>query len=117
MQLTIKQKLIMAMITAVIASTAIISYQSLTKAHAMVEHRLLDNELPILLSNIRNEVEQSVQQLTSAAEQLANNPLTIAAVTENAAPQNKQEIVETLVALKRQYQLTDASLANRKTGD
>ncbi|MGF1705750.1 methyl-accepting chemotaxis protein [Enterovibrio baiacu] len=117
MQLTIKQKLIMAMITAVIASTAIISYQSLTKAHAMVEHRLLDNELPILLSNIRNEVEQSVQQLTSAAEQLANNPLTIAAVTEDAAAQNKQEIVETLVALKRQYQLTDASLANRKTGD
>ncbi|PMN92993.1 methyl-accepting chemotaxis protein [Enterovibrio norvegicus] len=117
MQLTIKQKLIMAMITAVIASTAIISYQSLTKAHAMVEHRLLDNELPILLSNIRNEVEQSVQQLTSAAEQLANNPLTIAAVTEDAEPQSKQEIVATLVALKRQYQLTDASLANRKTGD
>ncbi|WP_407331432.1 methyl-accepting chemotaxis protein [Enterovibrio sp. 27052020O] len=116
-RLTIKQKLILAMITAVIASTSLVSFLSLTKAHEMVETRLLDNELPLLLTNIREEVEQSVHQLTSAAEQLAGMPMLASAVQAAGDPRNKSDIIETLQSLKQQYQLTDASVANRSNGD
>ncbi|USH02847.1 methyl-accepting chemotaxis protein [Grimontia kaedaensis] len=116
-RLTIKQKLIFAMISAVIASTTLVSFLSLTKAHGMVEARLLDNELPLLLANIREEVEQSVTQLKAAAEQLASMPMMTTAVQANGDPRAKSDIVETLQSLKQQYQLTDASVANRANGD
>ncbi|MGF1766583.1 methyl-accepting chemotaxis protein [Enterovibrio makurazakiensis] len=117
MRLTIKQKLIFAMIASVIASTTIVSFLSLTKAHDMVETRLLENELPLLLTNIREEIEQNVSQLTSAAEQLASMPMTVSAVRAPGDPRDKSDIVTTLQALKQQYQLTDASVANRMNGD
>ncbi|CZF78206.1 methyl-accepting chemotaxis protein [Grimontia marina] len=116
-RLTIKQKLIFAMISAVIASTALVSFLSLTKAHDMVETRLLKNELPLLLTNIREEVEQSVIQLTSAAEQLAGMPMMATAVQAAGDPREKSDIIDTLQSLKQQYQLTDASVANRANGD
>ncbi|CZF83577.1 Methyl-accepting chemotaxis protein PctB [Grimontia celer] len=116
-RLTIKQKLIFAMISAVIASTTLVSFLSLTKAHDMVEARLLDNELPLLLTNIREEVEQSVTQLKAAAEQLASMPMMATAVQAAGDPRSKSDIVETLQSLKQQYQLTDASVANRANGD
>ncbi|WP_028023068.1 methyl-accepting chemotaxis protein [Enterovibrio calviensis] len=117
MRLTIKQKLIFAMIASVIASTAIVSFLSLTKAHDMVETRLLENELPLLLTNIREDIEQNVSQLTSAAEQLAVMPMAVTAVRAPGDPRDKSDIVKTLQALKQQYQLTDASIANRMNGD
>ncbi|KKD60375.1 chemotaxis protein, partial [Grimontia sp. AD028] len=116
-RLTIKQKLIFAMISAVIASTTLVSFLSLTKAHDMVEARLLDNELPLLLTNIREEVEQSVTQLKAAAEQLASMPMMATAVQAAGDPRAKSDIVDTLQSLKQQYQLTDASVANRANGD
>ncbi|WP_281545352.1 methyl-accepting chemotaxis protein [Grimontia sp. SpTr1] len=116
-RLTIKQKLIFAMISAVIASTTLVSFLSLTKAHGMVEARLLDNELPLLLTNIREEVEQSVTQLKAAAEQLASMPMMATAVRAEGDPRAKSDIVDTLQSLKQQYQLTDASVANRANGD
>ncbi|NGN98168.1 methyl-accepting chemotaxis protein [Grimontia sp. S25] len=116
-RLTIKQKLIFAMFSAVIASTTLVSFLSLTKAHDMVEARLLDNELPLLLTNIREEVEQSVTQLKAAAEQLASMPMMATAVQAAGDPRAKSDIVDTLQSLKQQYQLTDASVANRANGD
>ncbi|EOD80475.1 Methyl-accepting chemotaxis protein I [Grimontia indica] len=116
-RLTIKQKLIFAMISAVIASTTLVSFLSLTKAHDMLEARLLDNELPLLLTNIREEVEQSVTQLKAAAEQLASMPMMATAVQAAGDPRAKSDIVDTLQSLKQQYQLTDASVANRANGD
>ncbi|MBV7297892.1 methyl-accepting chemotaxis protein [Enterovibrio paralichthyis] len=116
-RLTIKQKLIFAMISTVITSTTLVSFLSLTKAHDMVEARLLENELPLLLNNIREEVEQSVNQLDAAAEQLASMPMLASAVEANGDPRTKSDIVETLRTLKQQYLLTDASVANRHNGD
>lgn len=106
-----------ALIAAVVASTTLVSYLSLTKAHDMVETRLLENELPLLLTTIRDEVEHSIHQLDAAAEQLAGMPMLAAAVTAPGNPQEKSDIVEVLRSLKQQYQLTDASVANRHNGD
>lgn len=115
-QLTIKQKLILAFVSAVIASTAIISYMSLSQARDIMEKRLLENELPTTLTQFRDTIDSEVNQLQSAARQLASNPVMLDMISSDMTANEEARVIEQLNILRAQYGLNDASIANRKTG-
>ncbi|OOF31495.1 methyl-accepting chemotaxis protein [Salinivibrio proteolyticus] len=115
-QLTIKQKLILAFVSAVIASTAIISYMSLSQARDIMEKRLLENELPTTLTQFRDSIDSEVNQLQSAARQLASNPVMLDMISSDMTANEEARVIEQLNILRAQYGLNDASIANRKTG-
>ncbi|OOF12563.1 methyl-accepting chemotaxis protein [Salinivibrio sp. PR5] len=115
-QLTIKQKLILAFVSAVIASTAIISYMSLSQARDIMEKRLLENELPTTLTQFRDSIDSEVNQLQSAARQLASNPVMLDMISSDMSASEEARVIEQLNILREQYGLNDASIANRKTG-
>ncbi|WP_025739406.1 methyl-accepting chemotaxis protein [Salinivibrio socompensis] len=115
-QLTIKQKLVLAFVSAVIASTAIISYMSLSQARDIMEKRLLENELPTTLTQFRDTIDSEVNQLQSAARQLASNPVTLNILEPGISPGEEARVVKQLNVLRDQYDLNDASIANRETG-
>ncbi|ODQ01655.1 methyl-accepting chemotaxis protein [Salinivibrio sp. DV] len=115
-QLTIKQKLILAFVSAVIASTAIISYMSLSQARDIMEKRLLENELPTTLTQFRDTIDSEVNQLQSAARQLASNPVMLDMISSDMSASEEARVIEQLNILRAQYGLNDASIANRKTG-
>lgn len=115
-QLTIKQKLVLAFVSAVIASTAIVSYMSLSQARDIMEKRLLENELPTTLTQFRDTIDSEVNQLQSAARQLASNPVTLDILNQGITPSEEARVVKQLNVLRDQYDLNDASIANRETG-
>lgn len=115
-QLTIKQKLVLAFVSAVIASTAIVSYMSLSQARDIMEKRLLENELPTTLTQFRDTIDSEVNQLQSAARQLASNPVTLDILNQGITPIEEARVVKQLNVLRDQYDLNDASIANRETG-
>lgn len=115
-QLSIKQKLIAAMVAAVIASTAIVSFISLSKARSIIEERLLTNELPAILINFRDKVQGEVSLLQSAAEQLVSNPIMTHLIDGEMRVSDEQALIKQLNILREQYGLNDASIANRNTG-
>ena len=116
-QLTIKQKLIMAMILAVLASTVLVGAISQNQARNVVESRLLESELPATLMQIRNNIDKEVSQLQSAAHQLATNRFITDMYKENKRPVQEEKLIRQLNDIRTQYNLFDASVADRTTGN
>jgi methyl-accepting chemotaxis protein len=115
--LSIKKKLIIAMVSAVLAATLLVGLVSQNLAKDVVETRLIKSELPAKLMQIRNKVDKEIATLQQAAQQLASNRFMIEMVqTQHSAAQEAQ-LVQVLNDVKSQYQLIDASIADRTSGN
>ncbi|KOO15593.1 chemotaxis protein [Vibrio xuii] len=114
--ISIKQKVVAGITFAVLASTIIVGVMAQRQARAVLEHRLIDIELPLMLEQINSQIDRDVSQLLSAAHQLANNEFIKQAVdTTEISPETESLLIKQLNNVRNQYQLNDASVANRDT--
>lgn len=115
-KLSIKQKVIIGITLAVLASTMVVGMIAQRQTHEVLRHRLVDVELPSILNQIGDEVDGQVSVLLNAARQLANNEFIKQAVDDkNIDPTQESMVVKTLNNVRSQYSLNDASVANRQT--
>ncbi len=116
--LTIKQKLVGGIVIAIIASTSLVGIVAQKKAYETLDERLTTLELPTILDRIGGEVDKEVSMISSAAEQMANNPFILDAIADPDMTADEETIlIDQLKQLKQQFSLNDASVANRKTAD
>ncbi|MDP2573419.1 methyl-accepting chemotaxis protein [Vibrio penaeicida] len=116
LSMNIKQKIVIGMAFAVLASTSIVGFMAQNQARDVLEHRLVEIELPSMLNLVSSEVDQEVTQLLSAAEQIANNTFIQQAVSSTERdPATEKMLVDQLNTIRSQYKLNDASVANRDT--
>ena len=115
-QFSIKQKLIIAMISPVITATLLVGFVSQNLAKDVIETRLTTSELPAKLMQIRNEVDKEISTIQQAAQQLASNRFILSRLQDTTTPKQEAMLVQTLNDVKNQYQLIDASIANRLDG-
>ncbi len=114
--ISIKQKVVAGITFAVLASTIIVGVMAQRQARSVLEHRLIDIELPSMLEQINAQIDREVMQLLLAAEQVANNEFIKQAVnTTSLDAQTEALLVKELNNVRSQYQLNDASVANRNT--
>lgn len=114
--ISIKQKVVAGITLAVLASTIIMGVMAQRQARAVLEHRLIDIELPAMLDQINHQIDREVTQLLLAAEQLANNEFIKQAIsTTEVTPEAEAMLIKELNNVRSQYKLNDASVANRKT--
>ncbi|MBN3575648.1 methyl-accepting chemotaxis protein [Vibrio neptunius] len=114
--ISIKQKVVAGITFAVLASTIIVGVMAQRQAREVLEHRLVDIELPSMLDQIKGQIDYDVTQLLRAAEQIANNEFIKDAIsTTNIDPQVEAKLVKELNNVRNQYNLNDASVANRET--
>ncbi|RTZ17630.1 methyl-accepting chemotaxis protein [Vibrio aquaticus] len=114
--ISIKQKVVAGITFAVLASTIIVGVMAQRQARSVLEHRLIDIELPLMLEQINSQIDRDVSQLLSAAHQLANNEFIKQAVdTTNIDSDTERRLIRELNNVRSQYQLNDASVANRNT--
>jgi len=104
------------MISAVITATLLVGFVSQNLAKDVIETRLTTSELPAKLMQIRNEVDKEISTLQQAAQQLATNRFALERLQNTATPNQETQLVQTLNDVKNQYQLIDASIANRMDG-
>ena len=116
-QFSIKQKLIITMISAVITATLLVGFVSQNLAREVIETRLTTSELPAKLMQIRNQVDKEISTLQQAAQQLASNRFMLELLKTERTTAQEAQLVQVLNDVKSQYQLIDASFANRMTGD
>ncbi|QDO86294.1 HAMP domain-containing protein [Shewanella psychropiezotolerans] len=113
--LTIKQKILLTVTLAVLLSTILVGVLSQRSAKQVIEQRMLTSELPNMMLQIRNKVELDISTLMNAAEQLANSPMLIQWL-ENDRPEAEEAlVVNQLKMITRQYDLAQASFADRDT--
>ncbi|KJY88627.1 chemotaxis protein [Vibrio neptunius] len=114
--ISIKQKVVAGITFAVLASTIIVGVMAQRQAREVLEHRLVNIELPSMLDQIKGQIDYDVTQLLRAAEQIANNEFIKDAIsTTNIDPQVEAKLVKELNNVRNQYNLNDASVANRET--
>ena len=113
--LTIKHRLVLALIFAVICSTALVGFISQNKAHQVVEDRLLAKELPATLMQIRNSIDKEVSGLLAAAEQLATDQFILRASAAGMAAPDESLLLKHLEGLRQQYGVNDVSFADRQS--
>lgn len=116
--LSIKKKIIVGTAMAIIAASSMVGYYSISSSKEMVEKRLLTTELPAIVGNLAREVAETPIAMTHSAEQLARNPLMIQKLENPQAitPEEDAMLVKALNEIRAQFDLEDASIANRKTG-
>ena len=105
------------MISAVITATLLVGFVSQNLAKEVIETRLTTSELPAKLMQIRNEVDKEISTLQQAAQQLATNRFILERLQNTTAANQETQLVQTLNDIKNQYQLIDASIANRMDGN
>ncbi|MCG9581121.1 methyl-accepting chemotaxis protein [Vibrio tubiashii] len=114
--ISIKQKVVAGITFAVLASTIIVGVMAQRQAREVLEHRLIDIELPSMLEQISSQIDNEVSQLLFAAEQIANNEFVKQTInTTNIDPEVEARLVKQLNNVRSQYKLNDASVANRDT--
>ncbi|MFG6247853.1 methyl-accepting chemotaxis protein [Vibrio diabolicus] len=114
--LSIKQKVVLGITFAVLASTIIVGVMAQRHARDVLSHRLIDIELPAMLQQINTEIDREVVEMQQAAKQLATNEFIVEAVSNtDRDPSVEVQLVQQLNNVKSQYGLNDASVANRQT--
>ncbi len=114
--MSIKMKVVLGITFAVLASTVIVGVMAQRQARDVLEHRLVDIELPSMLEQISYQVDTEVKHLLFSAEQIANSEFIKKAIaTKNVDSDDEAMLVKQLNAVRAQYDLNDASVANRQT--
>jgi len=113
--LSIKKKLIIAMIFAVLAATVLVGLVSQNLAKNVIEDRLKSSELPAKLQQIRNHVDKEIGSIQQAAVQVASNRFLLEFL-EQEDTATEATVVQILNDVKAQYGLLDASFSNRDSG-
>ena len=114
--LTIKQKILLTVVLAVLLSTMLVGVLSQRSAKQVVEQRMLGSEMPSLLMQIRNKIELDISTLMNAAEQLANSRMLLQWLEEGRPANQETKVVAQLKDIASQYGLAQASYADRQTG-
>ncbi|ANU38972.1 methyl-accepting chemotaxis protein [Vibrio scophthalmi] len=114
--ISIKQKVVAGITLAVLSSTIIMGVIAQKQSRSLLEHHLIEIELPSILDDISNQIDREVSEMLLAAEQITNNEFIKHAVDGTEIDASVQAmLVQELKNVRQQYDLNDASVANRET--
>ena len=113
--LSIKQKLTLALLVAVISSTLLVGLIGQLTSRNMVSERLQNVELPNMLWQIRNQIDKEISILQNATRQLAMDEFILDWMERGYPETEEPKLIRYLNHLKEQYDLTNVSVADRYT--
>ena len=113
--LSIKQKLILILVIAVLASTLLVGTIQQYIARQLVEQNMESVQLPNMVKQVANRVDKEVTVMKSVAYSIANNPDVIAWSQAGANRTGETQLVNYLGQLKDFNDLTVTSFVDRQT--
>lgn len=113
--LSIKQKLILILVIAVLASTLLVGTIQQYIARQLVEQNMETVQLPNMVKQVANRVDKEVTVMKSVAYSIANNPDVIAWSQAGANRAGETQLVNYLGQLKDFNDLTVTSFVDRQT--
>ncbi|BBO29421.1 methyl-accepting chemotaxis protein [Alteromonas sp. I4] len=113
--LSIKQKLILILVIAVLASTLLVGTIQQYIARQLVEQNMESAQLPNMVKQVANRVDKEVTVMKSVAYSIANNPDVIAWSQAGANRAGETQLVNYLAQLKDFNDLTVTSFVDRQT--
>ncbi len=111
--LSIRDRLIAAMLSAVIVSTSLVAWVGHSSAKALLFTRLEQSELPNLVQRIRNAVDNEITQMQVVTQSIANNNMIHMWVEQGESAEGEAALVQYLGQLANDNGFTNASFATR----
>ena len=112
---SIKQKLLITLVVAVLASTILVSTISQWIARDLVQENVEQGQLPNMVQQVANRVDKEVSVMQTVAQSIATNPDMIAWSVAGADAQGEQRLVKYLQELVAYNKLEAASFVDRQT--
>ncbi|WP_191601478.1 methyl-accepting chemotaxis protein [Marinomonas algicola] len=114
--MSVKVRLIYAFVIAVLTTTIAMGLLSFFQARSVMLERTTKTELPAQIAQIKNEVENQIETLSTNAEILANNPMILDWAQKGFSKDGETSLVSLLGNIRERLDLDVASWADRKSG-
>ena len=113
--LSLKRKLTLALVVAVIASASLIGFVSQFSSRVVVADRMEHRELPAMLTSIRNQVDKEISIMQATTEQLATNAFILKWVEDGFPAEQESILLDQLNRIKEQHDLITVSFVDRQS--
>ncbi|WP_375750196.1 methyl-accepting chemotaxis protein [Vibrio sp. HN007] len=113
--ISIKNRIMMAMLFAVLVSSSIIAYVGQSNAKSHLLGRLERSELPNLVQSVRNSVNSEIQQMKVVTRALAENTLFIKWLEGGAGKDIEKLVVDYLDQIAKDNGFSNASFADKES--
>jgi len=116
LNLSIKQKVTLALITFVVLTATLIGALSQWSAKGIIEDRMLTQELPNTIKQINGEIDKEISMMRAIAAQIATDPFILNWFTTGRSKEGENNLIDKLTSIATNYQLSKASFADRQSG-
>ncbi|WP_413284642.1 methyl-accepting chemotaxis protein [Vibrio sp. MA40-2] len=113
--LSIKNKLIIAMLFAVVVSTSVVAFVGQAKTKELLVTRLEQSDLPNLVLRVRNAVDSEILRMEVVAKSIANNVMILDWFEKGQSTSGEQNLIKYLENLANDNSFTNASFVHRET--
>lgn len=115
--LSIRHKISLTLMFAVIASASIVAIISQSSARSVIAERMQEKELPNVLMRIRNQIDTELSVMQGITQQIATNEYLLKFIEDGAPKSEEPILIRELESLRQQYDLTTVSFVDRELGD
>lgn len=113
--LSIRRRLTIALLCAVLISTGLVAYVSQDKSKSLLISRLQKSELPHLVQLVRNSVDGEILRMQAITRSLANNPVLINWIEQGEDKHVEKKMVEYLQNIAKDNGFSNASFVDRQS--
>ncbi|GGI82246.1 methyl-accepting chemotaxis protein [Shewanella gelidii] len=113
--LSIKNRLVLAMLLAVVVSTSVVALVGHTKSKELLVDRLQQSDLPNLVQRVRNAVNGEISEMQVLTQSIATNPYILNWVNNGFPADEEATLVDFLGRVAKANGLSNASFADKQS--
>jgi len=113
--LSIKNRLILTILFAVVVSTSVIAFVAQMKSRELLLSRLENSELPNLVKRVSQSVDGEISEMKAITMAIANNPFIYRLIDNNNSKETDKLLTEYLSGIAQANALSNASYIERES--
>jgi methyl-accepting chemotaxis protein len=114
--LSIKQKVTLALILFVLLTATLVGALSQWSARSIIEDRMLNQELPNTIKQINGEIDKEISLMRVIAQQIATDPFIKSWFIDGRSELGEEDLLKKLSAIASSHNLSKTSFADRESG-
>ncbi|MBO9489291.1 methyl-accepting chemotaxis protein [Endozoicomonas sp. G2_1] len=114
--LSIKQKVTLALILFVLLTASLLGVIGQWSARTIIQDRMLNQELPNTVKQINLRIDKEITEMSTIAQQIAYDPFILQWFANGRSQQGETILVEKLRTTAQRYGLSATSFADRQSG-
>ena len=114
--ISIKQKVTLALILFVLLTASLVGALSQWSARSIIEDRMLNKELPNTIKQINGEIDKEISTMRVIAQQIATDPFIKDWFAQGRSAEGEAHLLAKLSAISTSHNLSKTSFADRLSG-